>query len=339
MNRTISTIIQFLCLGIVLFSCDCKVNTQDYTLTKIPDGFPEIAYPTDNNFSIERWTLGKKLFYDPILSIDSSVSCASCHKQEYAFADNLPKTPGVFDRAGKRNAPTLTNVAYLPHVLFEGSVPTLEMQILVPIQEHNEFNHNIVAISNALNEDESYVDLSLTAYNRKIDPFVITRAISNFQRTLISGNSAFDKYEYQNKPTALNESQKRGHALFFSNKTNCFECHSGPFFTDFSFKNNGLKSVYEDEGRYHFTGKTEDLNTFKVPTLRNVEVTAPYMHDGSFPSLEAVVEHYNSGGFNHQNKNEFVKPLLLSEQEKTDLINFLKSLTDWEFIQNPVFQP
>lgn len=303
-----------------------------------PPGFEEVFYPEGNAYTKERWELGKKLFYDPILSIDSSLSCSSCHKQEYAFADNKAKTPGVFDRPGKRNAPTLTNVAYLPYVLFEGSVPTLEMQILVPIQEHNEFNHNIVSIAEALNKDKTYVQLSNKAYNRNPDAFVITRAISNFQRTLISGNSRFDQYHYQNKKHVLTDSEIRGKDLFFSDKTKCSQCHSGFQFTNYTFENNGLYEHYEDIGRYHFTGEESDKHKFKVPTLRNIELSAPYMHDGSFNTLIDVIEHYNSGGKNHSSKNTIIQPLNLSSEQKADLEAFLKSLTDWEFINNPLFK-
>lgn len=325
-------------MGIFFYSCSSSKDEYSGVNINPPIGFEEIFYPEDNAFSEDRWKLGKKLFYDPILSIDSSLSCSSCHKQEFAFADNKDKTPGVFNRAGKRNAPTLTNVAYLPYVLFEGSVPTLEMQILVPIQEHNEFNHNIVLITESLNKIPEYVALSQKAYNRNPDPFVITRSISNFQRTLISGNSPFDQYFYQNNLKALTEEEKRGMDLFFGDKTNCRSCHSGFQFTNFSFENNGLYESYEDIGRNHFTGVESDLSKFKVPTLRNIELSSPYMHDGSLKTLAEVIEHYNSGGKSHVNKNPILKPLNLSDQEKADLEAFLKSLTDWTFINNPLFK-
>lgn len=321
---------------VALFSCSQEEKTL--SSSKIPKGFDIVLYPEGNEYNEDRFNLGKKLFYDSILSVDSSLSCNSCHKQEYAFADNVDKSPGVFNRAGKRNAPTLTNVAYLPHVLFEGGVPTLEMQILVPIQEHNEFNSNIVEIANKLNEDETYVSMSQKAYGRNPDAFVITRSISNFQRELISGNSLFDQFEYQNRTNALNESAKKGYDLFFSSKTNCSECHSGFQFTNFAFENNGLYEEYLDPGRYHLTGDSLDLSKFKVPTLRNVELSAPYMHDGSIANLEEVVNHYNSGGKEHISKSKFIKPLNLTDEEKENLVDFLKSLTDIDFINNPRFR-
>jgi cytochrome c peroxidase len=326
-------------LLLVLLACQKESNdspvksgTQSNELLVIPEGFPEMKFPVGNEFSKKRWDLGKKFFYEKRFSIDQSLSCGSCHKPSLAFADDQAVSKGVFDRPGSRNAPSLANVGYHPYLLREGSVPTLEMQVLVPIQEHNEFNHNIVKIAEELNADSTYRKLSVEAYNREVDGFVISRALSVFQRTIISGNSDFDKYQYQGKSNALNSAEKRGMELFFGDKANCSGCHSGFNFSNYSFENTGLDSVYLDNGRYIFTNDSSDLATFKVPSLRNVGVTAPYMHDGRFSSLEEVINHYNNGGFQHQNKSVLIKPLYLSQQEKTDLIAFLNSLTDYEFI-------
>ena len=329
---TISLMALFLCFT---FSCT-KENTfsnAQKSVLVIPAGFPDVNFPDDNAFTQKRWELGKKLFFDPILSLDSSISCSSCHKPALAFADDKTTSPGIKNRAGKRNSPTLANVAYHPYFLKEGGVPTLEMQILVPIQEHNEFNHNIVDIAEQLAKKPEYVPLSQEAYSRNSTPFVITRAIATFERSLISGNSFYDQYLNGNT-SALSLAALRGKDLFFGAKTNCSSCHGGFDFTDYSFKNNGLDSVYTDIGRMRFTNDSADLSLFKVPTVRNVEFTAPYMHNGQFLTLEEVVEHYNSGGFNHPNKSNLLKPLNLSESEKTDLVEFLKSLTDFGFINN-----
>lgn len=308
-------------------------NPFAQSILVIPDGFPEMIFPSDNQFSNARWELGKKLFFDPILSVDSSISCASCHKPSLSFADNVALSPGVNAGIGVRNSPSLANVGYQPYLLREGSVPTLEMQVLVPIQEHNEFNHNIVDISELLQNKPEYVRMSMEAYGRNPDPFVITRAIGVFERTLISGNSAFDKYQ-NGDLGALNESEKRGMNLFFGQKAKCSSCHGGFNFTDYSFQNNGLAAVYEDIGRMRFTNDSADLAKFKVPSLRNVELTAPYMHKGQIKDLEEVIDHYNSGGFNHPNKSIEITPLNLNEAEKADLLAFLKSLTDYEFMGN-----
>ena len=310
------------------------VTSQEEELLQIPVGFPDMVMPTGNELTKARWELGKRLFYDKVLAIDKSISCASCHKPTLSFADNRALSPGAFNRPGVRNAPSLANVGYHPYLLREGSVPSLEMQVLVPIQEHNEFNHNIVDIAAELQLDTSYVAMSWEAYNRAPDGFVITRALANFQRTIISGNSKYDQYSFQGNHSALDGLEKNGMNLFFSSKTNCSSCHGGFNFTNYSFENNGLDSVYADNGRQRFTNDPADESLFKVPSLRNVSLTAPYMHDGRFTTLEEVIEHYNKGGENHRNKSNLVKPLNLTEAEKSELRAFLISLTDHEFVND-----
>jgi len=323
-----------LAILVLIFFTSCNKDQQivvEESKIKIPKGFPQIDFPEDNTFTEARWALGKKLFFDPILSKDSSISCASCHKPELAFADDLAFSPGVENRPGTRNAPSLGNVAYQPYMLREGSVPTIEMQVLVPIQEHNEFDNNIVDIALLLQQIPEYVQMSQAAYGQEPNPFVITRAIANFERSLLSGNSAYDKFQ-NGDANALTPSEKRGLDLFFSEKTNCSACHRGFNFSNYAFENNGLYTVYQDNGRMRFTGNPADEATFKVPSLRNAGLTEPYMHDGSLQTLAAVVAHYNSGGISHPNKSNLVKPLNLSTQEQADLVAFLKSLTDYIFV-------
>lgn len=324
----------------LIVSCqkDNETVSQETEVIVIPEGFPDMPFPEDNQFTMTRWKLGKKLFYDPILSVDGTLSCASCHKANLAFADDVSFSPGVENRPGVRNAPSLANVGYHPYFLREGSVPTLEMQVLVPIQEENEFAHDMLKIVEALKQNSEYVKMAKEAYDREPDPFVVTRAIGTFERSLISGNSAYDKYYYQGNTSALTASQKRGMDLFFSSKTHCSDCHGGFNFTNYSFENNGLDTVYSDPGRMRLTGLPEDESIFKVPSLRNAEVTAPYMHNGQFNTLMEVVEHYNSGGKDHPNKSGLIQPLNLSPQEKEDLVAFLKSLTDLNFLTNPRFK-
>ncbi len=325
----------------LLHSCDKEWSDFSISfraLNVAPEGFPPIPFPEDNQFDMDRWELGKKLFYDPILSRDSSISCASCHIQKWGFADNQSFSPGINNRPGVRNAPSLANIAYQPYLLREGGVPTLEMQILVPIQEANEFDHDILAISEKLNHDSSYVNMSQKAYQRNPDPFVITRAIATFERTLISGNSSFDQYFYQGKSGILSEETLKGMVLFNSEKTSCSSCHGGFNFTDYTFQNNGLDTVYKDIGRMRLTGKEEDESLFKVPSLRNVALTAPYMHNGQFNTIEEVIDHYNSGGKMHKNKSPYIRPLNLSSAEKYQLSLFLHSLTDVDFVTRQEFQ-
>lgn len=307
-------------------------------LGEIPEGFPDINFPEGNEFTKARWDLGKKLFFDKALSLDSSISCASCHQPAFAFSDNIAFSLGVGGRLGTRNAPSLANVAYHPYFTREGGVPTLEMQILVPVQEHNEFDFNIVLIAERLSTDSTYILMAKEAYDRVVDPFVITRALACFERTLLSGNSPYDAYLNGHNAFVMAPAALRGMDLFFSARTNCSKCHQGFNFTNYAFENNGLYTVYPDDGRFRLTGLESDRALFKVPGLRNIELTSPYMHDGSIQTLEEVIDHYVSGGKNHPHKSALIQPLTLSESEKNDLIQFLKSLTDETFITNPLFK-
>ena len=289
MNRLIHSFI----LVILLFTISCTRNDMapshfSLELMEIPKGFEELEIPVDNSFSKARWELGKRLFYDPIMSLDSSISCASCHLPELAFSDKFSVSLGVEERLGTRNTPTLANIGYHPYFTREGAVPTLEMQILVPIQEHNEFAFNIVLLSERLKADSSYLKMSLEAYDREPDAFVITRSIACFERSLISGYSRYDQFENYNKNT-LTKTEQRGMDLFFSEKTNCSNCHTGFNFTNYAFENNGLYEEYPDEGRFRLTQEPTDKALFKVPTLRNIEVTGPYMHDGGIPTLDSLI--------------------------------------------------
>jgi cytochrome c peroxidase len=327
--------------AIVYVGCEkskLSLVKKEARLMEIPVGFPSMSIPENNMFTVERWQLGKKLFYEKRLSLNNTISCGSCHRQEFAFSDSLAFSPGDLGAMGVSNAPTLANIGYHPYYLHGGSVSTLEMQVLVPIQEHNEFNTEILDVAGRLKQDSTYSAMALKAYNRELDPFVITRAIACFERSFISGNSRFDQYYYQNKKDALTANELKGMNLFFSEKTNCSGCHRDFNFTNYSFENNGLYLQYADSGRMRSTHVESDRDKFKVPTLRNIELTAPYMHDGSLKNLEAVVEHYDSGGVNHPNKSVLLKPLHLTAQEKQDLIAFLKTLSDENFTRDKKFK-
>jgi cytochrome c peroxidase len=331
-------IIYFIFSSVCLTAClnSSFFSTSDsLKAIEIPKGFPKIDFPEDNAFSEERWALGKKLFYDTALSLDSTISCGSCHQTALAFSDSVALSTGVNKSLGTQNAPTLTNIAYHPYYTRLGGVSTLEKQILVPIQEHNEFNFNILEIAKRLQTNKTYQKLSKKAYNRELDYYVITRSIANFERSFISGHSKYDQYKNGNKQ--LTESEMRGMTLFFSNKTNCYKCHEGFNFTNYAFENNGLYETYKDIGRKRLTEKEEDLEKFKVPTLRNIELTAPYMHDGSIKTLDEVIEHYNTGGKPNKQKSKLITPLNLNESEKKDLMAFLKTLTDKKFCNNKKF--
>ena len=209
----------------------------------------------------------------------------------------------------------------------------------MPIQEFNEFDHNIVDISDELKKDEYYAEMALKTYDREFDPWVLSRAISVFQRTFISANSAYDQYVHLGDTEAMSENAIAGMELFNSPALHCAECHSGELFTSYAFANNGLKENYTDDGRWRLTGMENDRNVFKIPSLRNIALTAPYLHDGSIGSLEEVIDLYSEGGFPHPNKSDLLSaPLNLSDLEKSQLLAFLESLSDESFIYNKAWK-
>jgi cytochrome c peroxidase len=291
--------------------------------------WPAASYPADNTFTEARWELGRDLFFDPILSIDGEVSCASCHEPAHFFATNDVTNSGAFGAPGTRNVPSLTNLAYHPHFTREAGVPTLEMQVLVPVQEANELGHNIVLIADTLAQIPAYVSKSMAAYGVPPSPFVVTRALAAFERSLFSANSPYDKFlagDYE----ALGDAAQRGLTAF--TELGCEPCHSGPFFSDFEPRNNGLYEVYQDSGRYRLTLDPLDIGVFKTPSLRNVAATGPYMHDGSLGTLDDVISHYLSGGAGHANQDLLIQPHAVPPATRTDLIAFLESLTDAGFL-------
>ena len=307
---------------------EIEIFDENIVSLLVPKGFPLPKFPEDNKPTAARILLGKKLFEDPILSRDYTISCKSCHIQEMAFSDQKHFSFGVENRKGVRNAPGLFNIAYNKSFFWDGGVPTLEQQVLAPIENPLEMDFNITAVVERLKKDKEYQKLFRNAYNHEPSIYSLTRAIANYERTLLSGNSKFDDYQQNKNQNALNESEKNGMELFFGEKGECFHCHSGYNFTDYSFMNNGIYENYADSGRQRVTLNEGDRGKFKVPSLRNINLTPPYMHDGSLANLDDVLEHYNSGGKNNSNKSFFIKPLGLTDAEKKDIINFLKSLTE-----------
>ena len=291
------------------------------------DGFqiPEIVYPKDNPSSDAKIELGRRLFFEKALSIDSSISCGSCHKPALSFADSVALSDGVMGRKPFRNTPSIINAGFLPYFMMEGGVKSLELQVLAPLQDHNEMALHVFEACKRLNADSSYSRQFDLVWGDSATPFTLTRSIASFERELIIFNSAFDEY-LEGDSLALSESARRGKDLFYSDRTDCSSCHTGRLLTNFEIKNNGLAKVYEDKGLFRLTTKDEDAGKFKIPSLRNVKHTAPYMHDGSLTSLKAVLNHYNRGGMGHPNQDPLVRPLDLSENELEDLIAFLRSL-------------
>jgi cytochrome c peroxidase len=328
-------VLTILSLFIITFACKkdnegtSTMDSGDEILTlQVPKGFPYPDIPQDNKPTPNRIALGEKLFFDPILSRDSTIACGSCHLPGMKFTDGLAVSNGIDGHHALRNAPTIMNVAYQPNFFWDGGSPTLEQQVLGPIQNPNEMDFNVNLVVARLQNNPTYVSDFKRAYNSNPSVFALTRAIACYERTLFTGRSKFDRYQYDGDTNALNASEKNGMTLFFNETGDCFHCHVDYNFTDYSFQNNGLYSVYADSGRARITLRASDVGKFKVPSLRNCELTAPYMHDGSMATLEEVVEHYNSGGQPSPTKSNVVRPRNMTAQEKTDLVNFLKALTD-----------
>ncbi len=332
-----SFILVILCL---LNSCSKDVSLPDEEQLELrtPSGFPKAFIPQSNPLTKAKIYLGKKLFYDPILSRDSSISCNSCHKQTRAFSDSEALSFGVDHEKGFRNAQALFNLAWSNSFFRDGGVTTLEIVPLNAIAAHFEFNNTLLIILKRLNRNSRYKELFRIAYNDTATINGFLHALACFQRTLISADSPFDSYYYQGNKKAISESAIRGFELFSSSKTDCIQCHSGFNFTNNTFQSNGSFETYPDSGRQRITLLADDRGKFRVPSLRNCELTAPYMHDGSINSLETVIELYNGGGLNFPGKSPLIRPLGLSTQEKADLLSFLKSLSDQNFIQNPEYR-
>lgn len=303
----------------------------------VPKGFPTPYIPEDNPLTQEKIALGKLLFFDPLLSKDRTVSCASCHQPQNAFSDAKPLSVGVYGQLGDRNSMPLVNLAWVGTFFWDGSSPTLEQQVLKPLTSAKEMGMSIEEIETRLLKDKKYKKLFWEVFGEKPSIGNISKAIASYERTLVSANSRYDRFFYGKDAMAFTDSEIRGYYLFMGERTHCASCHNGPNLGQLSFENNGLYENYADEGRSKITGLARDVGKFKVPSLRNIAKTAPYMHDGSLKTLEDVVMHYITGGKNHPNKSlhvHFPEDPSINETEIKDLINFLKTLTDDAFIEN-----
>ncbi len=279
--------------------------------------------------------LGKALFFDNILSKDHSISCASCHRPEFAFADNKVFSHGVNDSLGHRNTPTVMNVLSRPYFFYDGRVPDLESQVIIPIENPLEMNLPFGDAVLRIQEDEDYHRWFLSIYEEKPDSNNIVDALVRFQQSLESdGSAAHDLWNNDIDTTALSEAQLRGRDLFLSDRSKCFDCHFSPDFTGDEFRNIGLYDGVNllDKGRFEVTKDSSDMGKFKTPGLRNVALTAPYMHNGMFATLEEVIDYYsNPYDFVEYPLNMdsiMVEPIHFTDQEKSDLVQFLHSLTD-----------
>jgi len=290
---------------------------------------------TNKDLTAEK--LGEKLFFDPILSSNHTISCSSCHQPNHAFADTVAFSRGVNGMIAARNTPSAMNMSARAHFFLDGRAATLEEQALGPIQNPIEMNLSIDSAVARLNKSNYYKSAFKSVYHSKPNKENLLKAIAAFERTLETGNSAYDAFA-KGKSNEISEAAKLGRELFVG-KAKCFDCHMGLDFTTDDFKNIGLYNNRDlsDKGRYEVTNKEEDLGRFKVPGLRNVAITAPYMHNGMFRNLKEVVNYYNHPDkfiYNSINRDTAIHALNLSDKEVNALVEFLKSLTDKRFINN-----
>lgn len=288
---------------------------------------PEFQLPKDAPLTKEAVALGRKLFFDKNLSLDRTVSCGTCHDPKHGFSNGQTFGIGVHGQKGKRNVPTIINRVFGTTQFWDGRAKTLEDQALGPLFAPDEMGMNEDLVMTRIKEDDGYIPLFKAAYNAPPNTKHLAKAIAAFERTVVSGGSPFDKYEWNGDTSALDESAIRGLQLF-RGKAQCSTCHTGTNFSDEKFHNLGVGLEKKKEtGRMAVTGKTVDYGAYKTPTLRNIDSTAPYMHDGSLKSLAEVIDFYDKGGEANENLDAEIKPLNLTQTEKTDLINFLKSLS------------
>ena len=333
-------------LGRSLMDIDFSPNAY---FPEVPPEFPAIELPDNNDLTIEKIELGQHLFFDPILSADSTMACASCHFPEKGFTDNFAVSTGIDGIAGTKSSMSLVNMAFYNTGLFwDGRSASLEDQALLPVEDPIELHNNWPGVMTKLMEHDLYPQLFRKAfgvdYTSEMTKEMAAKALAQYQRAIISGNSKFDKF--LRNTGGLSDEELEGMQMFFDNDPDgvlpdagCLHCHSAPLLTDNTFRNNGLEEVedradYPDLGYGNVTGFPLDYGKFRVPTLRNISLTAPYMHDGRFETLEEVIEHYDSGGKPSPNSDIELLVLGLTEQQKVNLKLFLLTLVDTSYLEN-----
>lgn len=327
---------------------DQPENTA-YNFAK-PGGFPKPPFPENNPPTVEGVMLGRMLFYDPILSADSTQSCADCHNQELAFTDHGEAlSTGIRGLKGKRNSMPIFNLVWNRRFFWDGRAFSLTHQALMPIQDPLEMDESLENVELKLNRSSLYKEQFRKAFGDEvISSQRVSQALEQFMNIIVSGNSRFDRH--LRGEVELNESEKLGMQLFLAEfdpdkpenrGADCFHCHSNTLFSNFQFMNNGLDSVFTDLGLAEVSGRDADKGKFKVPSLRNVEVSGPYMHDGRFESLEEVVDFYNSGVQESStldpNMHAIKDGIGLTAIEKKALVDFMKTLTDQVYLTNPEY--
>ncbi len=327
-----------LALGLIMLICLAFSDTFTTPLYfEVPKGWPKPHYDFKKNpLTEEGFQLGRALFYDPILSRDSTISCQSCHLQQTGFAHvDHQLSHGIDGKIGSRNSLALLNLAWSKDFMWDGGVNNLEVQPINPITNPLEMDEKLDNVIRKLQQSEKYRLLFTKAFgDANINSQRLLKALAQFTVMLKSVNSKYDKVMRHEDVFAANE--ERGYALF---KTHCASCHSEPLFSSDKFETNGLAidESLRDSGRVKITNRPQDYLRFKVPTLRNIQFTFPYMHDGRFKTLTEVIKHYNSLGHDKKLPKELNEPMNLSDNDRVDLTAFLLTLTDKEFLFNPRF--
>lgn len=345
---------------LIVLILSCKKDKVGYDPTpyelEIPSHFPDMIIPEDNPMTVEGVELGRKLFYEKKLSGDNTLACAGCHSPEAAFSDPNQFSTGIDGLEGNRNSMALINLGWNTSFFWDGRAKTLEDQILQPVPNPIEMHEEWPDAVAKLNQDLEYRNMFFKAFGEEgIDSIKVSKAIAQFLRTMISGKSKFDvMYKYENGLSLSSEEQSiyqtvtpsewAGYDLFKSlNGADCFHCHNGPLMQVNKFSNNGLDATFSDLGRGAVTGNPNDNGKFKVPTLRNIQYSAPYMHDGRFATIDDVIDHYSFG----IQQSATIDPLIeyafqggvqLDATQRDLLKQFLMTMTDESFINNPDFQ-
>lgn len=320
-----------------------RLDPVTYKILYRPDGFPTYDVPEDNPTTPEGVDLGRRLFYDPMLSGDGTMACATCHAQERGFSDNGNQfSIGIDSLEGDKNAMQLINLLWEEDFFWDGRSASLEEQALEPVINPIEMHADWEDVEEKLRNDPNYPKLFEQAFGgNSVTRENATKAIAQFERTLIAGDTRYHRWLYGRPGGFLTAQEQQGYELFFGEKAECFHCHEDVTFSDQKFHNNGLDATFTSEnlGRFNVTGFTSDIGLFKTTTLINIAQTAPYMHDGRFATLEEVVEHYSEGVQDSDTRDPLIKKdgFQLTDEEKAALVAFMKALTDETFLTNPDF--
>ena len=315
-------------LGVAVFAADSVPKDTlpaKLAVDSVPLGLPPRDVPRDNPLTDERAALGRKLFFDPILSADNSVACATCHRPDKGFSSGDAKPRGIRDQALKRKAPSLFNRAYGLAFFWDGRETTLEAQALKPIEDPTEMGSKLADVMKRLQDHKEYKSQFERAFPDGVTAANLGKAIAGFERVLLRGDSAVDRFRRSGDHAALTPAERHG-LWIYESKGRCWRCHSGANFTDEQFHNTGVSWGKDDKGRSAVTKHDDDRGKFKTPTLRGVALSGPYMHDGSLKRLEDVVEFYNGGGGANPKLDSVLGPLGLTKEEMGDLLAFLKAL-------------